>query len=381
MRPLAGALFLVLLLPLAAAMEGDDFEITLFPGSPPVFASGNATATLVREIPGEVVEWNVSTTKPTLVGTIEAGTYFEVSRAKQARPEVANLALAQERANSTQVFDPWFFFTEVSPERVSDAGGRAHLANLTLAPERLTLRLGFPVTTGNVTLRLVRDATPPTFIVREPERVAHNSFYVETETNEYAYADLVIRKASGGEGVRNPTSAIALMQRFPIQGLDPETAYVFDVTFTDWSGNLARSPEFRVTTTVAPIAPKPEIVRVFPLPNTTIVETRPMIVVDYVAGDYPVTTASLFLDKRPVDPTRVAIEVMEGAGGVGAATYALSEALSPGRHTVLVELSNAEGGMASRQWTFDIAGSPTPAPALLVALAAVGGIAALCRRR
>jgi hypothetical protein len=208
------------------------------------------------------------------------------------------------------------------------------------------------------------------------QNLTHQSFYLETTTNEYSYADLVVRRIPDGDAVRNPTTIPALLQRFPVQGLRPERDHVFWVNFTDWAGNLNRTPEMPLRTLPRPILPAPTITAVEPRPNATLGEAVRMVAVNFTGPAPPSADyVNVFVDKVP---TRDGLVLIEGRLAV-----TLAEPLGKGRHTIGVELRTREGGEASTQWAFEVQpdrGTPTMPWALALALPGLAAWALRARR-
>lgn len=371
------AFFLVLLpvLPTAVASTEDDFRIVLSPGAPPR-VEGDVQATLVRETGGQSLEWNLRTTKARLIGVVDVQGYFDVARPQQVLPEVDDHFPPQCTPASGVAPDAVSrrYFSPVSYTSLEESAECARVSNSTGTPASFQLRVAFPInqTRGNATFALTRDVTPPGFSLGVIRDITHIGFYTETTTTEWAYADLMIRPAEGGETVRNPTALPARLQRFPIQGLKAAMAYTFHVEFTDWSGNQARSEDVAVTTAAAPVVAKPQILAVTPEDESHMADVD-LVTVTFADPDHEITGVSFFLNKAPVASDLVNIEE-------GRATFVPTEGLAPGRHHLSVEVTNSAGARAVEQWTVYVE-PPAPAPGLEAGLFMTALLTTILTRR
>lgn len=348
---------LAVLLALAPAAAAEDFRVTLVHGQAPRFEGAAVEAELLEAGPGRV-EWRLRSAAAWLEGTVLSEGWFEVERPRQVVPESRTPGALD---------DDWHFFHEV---RDPGAPGPDRLVNLTGQGSAATLRLGFPVN-GTAWLRLTRDVEPPGFTLGDPTNVTHFAFHLVTTTTEHALGDLRIRPAAGGEEVPHRTTILALLQRFPVQGLDPDTAYVFDVAFTDWAGNAATSPPVAVRTLPAPELPKPVVVERFPPPGAILGEPVALIAVAFTGPAPRPDGIAVFVDK---------LAVREGIALNGSRVEVrLAQPLGPGRHSVGVELTSAEGGTAVERWSFEVA-RPAPGPAGAALLLAAAAVLAVRRR-
>lgn len=353
---------LATLVPPAIAEEGPDLVIHLEQGEAPRHEGAPGLATLAEEEAGERLAWNLTLSKEFTVVEVRARGYFDVERARQVLP------LLDGR-----------YFAEFPLPDLSQATEAVPLFNLTGDASDLVLRLGFPGP-GSVNFTLERDVEPPVFAIGGVDHITHYSFVATTTTLEPALADLRIRPAAGGDELRNPTVRPALEQTFPVQGLDPATAYAWHVVFKDWSGNVARSDEQRLLTAPEPVRPLPRVLDLVPAANATV--PPPVLVVSarVVSDESPVTFdgVRLFVDKREV--------VDEFTFEDGVVTYRLPEPLRAGFHSVSLEVTNVAGGRAIERWTFtvDVAGvageTSTPGAAAVGAMAALALVALLRRR-
>lgn len=350
-------LFVVLFLPVAGAL--DDFTITLRPGQSPSFTGYGVAAVMARETPGEVVEWNLTTAKSFLVGSILSEGYFSVDRARQVVPEVDD-----------------HFFYEDSPANVVSGEGAAWLVNLTKTGTQVRIALSFPVE-AVAQLRLTRDLVAPTFSVGTPQNITHYSFYLETTTNEYALATLTYWVDPGGELIPLPTTIPALLQRFPAQGLRENSTYAYQVKFEDWAKNAATSGTDRLQTQLRPLVAGPVVTALVPADGARLdmapeaIEanfTTPIGVID------PALHIRLFVDKHEVTEytTKTSTSIR----------YAPSSPFGERFHSVGLELLNSESGKTVATWDFTVGSvEPTPAPPAWVTLLVLFGLFFLRRRR
>jgi hypothetical protein len=355
----AAVLFLILLASAAAVpARAEDFRIVLTPGQQPRFEGAGVEAELLEETPGESLAWRLTTASPALAGSVASDGYFAVERARQVVPEVRD----------TEERERWRFLTEV--DEPDPAGGYA--VNLTLEGTQARVALAFPVN-GSTELRLTRDVASPGFTVGPVQNLTHQSFYLETTTTEYARANLVVRPAGGGEEIPSPTVLYSLLQRFPVQGLRPDTAYVLRVEFEDWARNAARSPDQDLRTLPAPVLPAPVVTAREPAPDSILPGPVDRIAVNFT-GPAPASVADVrvFVDKVPTS---------EGlALQPGRLEVRLRAPLGPGPHSVGVELTSEQGGTAVERWSFQVAGAAPGAPATLALLGAAGALASERRR-
>ena len=350
---LAFALALIVALPTAAA--ADDFRITLQSGDDPHFEGTGVTATNVSHEPGQADAWRLTTAKTRLVGTVVSDGYFAVARAHQIRPEADGQ-----------------YFVEIAGPDVESTGGRAWVTNLSKDGSKVTMRVAFPVDGGSTLFKLTRDVTPPGFTLGPVSNISWQGFYTETHTNEYARGNLLIHPAAGGEPVQNPTPEAALLQRFPIIGLRPETDYVYHVEFEDWSHNLNTSEDRTVRTLAKPVVAAPTITAREPPPDATLSQPVSLIAVNFT-GPAPPTPefVTVFVDKAPFMRPFTVLD--------GRIEIHLREPLGTGRHSTGFELRTAEGGQAETHWQFTVAGGSPGMPAWAFLL--VVGLPVLARRR
>lgn len=348
-----------------AAKTGPDLVVELRPDAPPAYDGPAGLLQPLNATPGERYAWRFTPTDEyTIIEFRVRGNLFNVTRVEQAAPILEGIAE-----------DRFPLFVRFPDDLLWTADGPAQVYRYNGTPDRFVLRLGLPA--GNATLVLHRDVTPPGFTLGPVTNVTHISFFQETRTDEMSYANLRIREAPGGEWIENPTPAYHVLQRFPIQGLDPDTDYEAQVTFTDWAGNQVKSDPYRVRTAPKPIVPIPTVTPLEPLPNATL-PNGTFVIRASVASDAPLQGGDIrfFLDKR---------EVREGLRFDGETfSYQPPAPLEPGVHSAAVEVTNALGGRGVARWTFEVAGAEreAPGPALpLLVLALVGGVALSRRTR
>lgn len=354
MRILLTLLLAVLIALPGALAAADDFRITLAPGAEPQFEGQGVAANLTAHQPGEVLEWNLTTTKGQLVGTVVSHAYFTVAWPKQVRPDV----------------DPRATVDVGTAEDVDEARLGTQMVNYTQSGQDLVLRLTFPAN-GTATLRLERDVKAPNFTLDPIANLTHNSFFTRTHTDEYARADLILQPPTG-EPLRNPTVIWSFLQNFSVIGLRPDTTYMVHGVFHDWSDNTARSPAFAVRTLPLPDFPKPLVTAREPPANATLAQGPTLIAVNFT-GPAPASTdgVAFFVDKVP---QHRGVALLEGR-----AELRLDQPLANGKHTASVELTSAEGGTTLERWEFQV-GPATPAPPLLLVVLALAGAAWAARR-
>ncbi|HLE97655.1 MAG TPA: hypothetical protein VI997_09830, partial [Candidatus Thermoplasmatota archaeon] len=321
---------LAALVPAAAVDAAPDVVIVLEEGEAPKWSG---PVTLVESVPGERYAWNLTLEGAYAIAEIDVRGAFDVARPKQVVPEYDDRA----QHPAADHLHP-HFFAEVRGS-VADVDGPARVFNVTEggSGDRFVLHLGLPGP-GSAQLVLRRDVAPPGFEVDAPVNVTERSFLLRTRTDEFAYGDAVLRPARGGGDVRNPTPTPSLEQTFPIIGLAADTEYVVRVAFTDWSGNRADAPEFRVRTLPEPVRPRATITPLEPEPNATLDApvTTIRARVDSSASPIPEGGVRLFVDKSEVhDAFRFADGVL---------VYEPPQPLGPGKHSASVEATNEAGG-------------------------------------
>lgn len=357
MRGEFAVLGVLLLLPTAAA-SSVDFQVDLRAGQAPEYSGPTGLATLSERQDGERYAWNLTLSAEYTVGEIRIHGAFDVERAPQIVPEVDGRYLAE--LHSTDLRDV-------------DEPGLVY--NYTGAEGEYVLRVGLPGP-GSPRLVLSRDVVAPTFVVDPVRNVTHYSFLATTQTNEYALADLLIRRADRGEEIRNPTPQPARQQSFPIQGLHSNTTYEWYLRFWDWSENAAQSEAFTLRTLPKPDVPGPVFSGLKPAPdarldNGTSVEVSATY--EDATSRVDVASVRLFFDAQ---------EVHQGL--VADATHVTYRPppLAPGKHRVAVELRNEDGGQSVARWAFYVeGGGRLPGPGAGLELLALGTLLGIFGRR
>lgn len=339
-----------------------------------IAADGRATvtgATLANETAGESYAIDLVLAQDFVVAEVRvASGGVDVERPRQLMPEY------DDRAQHAEVdhLHP-HFFTEVPRDIAADDGARVF--NATTTPDGFVQRLGL-TGPGPARLLLTRDVTPPAYTLGNVTDVNHYRFIFRTTTDEFAFGDLRVRPAAGGDEVPNPTTVPAIEQTYPVQGLKAATDYVFHVTFTDWAGNTVRSEERTARTTPEPVLPTPVVTSVLPangsrLPVVDRIEVR-------FRSSEPVESGGvvLFIDKKAIP--EIALEQDGSAVGGWKATYVPPQALAPGRHSAAIEIRNDLGGEALARWTFEVGEADAPLAGWFVVAALVFVAATRARR-
>lgn len=339
-------LLLFVLVPAAQAQTVHSWQ--LGPGGEATMSDPNLVDA-EEHVPGQRHTWTLDLSEDYAVLALQVAGALPVERPRQAVPLLDGKHFIQVP------FDP----SEVDqPARVYSLEGDAG---------NFTYRLGLPGP-GRVNLTLALDTEPPGFTLGPVERVTHFSFYTETRTTEAALATLTVHPPEG-EPVLHPTPDPALLQRFPVQGLEPETTYTIELSFADWSGNEARAEPFTVRTQAVPERPRPNLTIAAPVPNATVPAEDLLLHVRIESPDSPIPPGAvrLFFDKREVTEAATVTE--------GAVHYAPPGPLESRRYSASVEVTNEAGGTAEVRWSFTVEG-PTSTPlAPLLALVALAGAA------
>lgn len=380
------ALFLVLALLLVPALSlaqappsrKIDLVVTLRPGEDPVTEGPSGILAYENATAGERVQWRLASPSEQVSIEIRIEGGFEIERAQQVVPLLLldkGERTCRDAIQKGGCDDP--LFVAFPHERIWEYDHPARIYHVNGTPERAILRLGINGP-ANGTLVLQRDVTPPVLTQGALGNVTHFSFYTETRTDEFAIVDLQVRKLGAQTWVENPTPSIHVWQKFPIQGLTPDTEYEYRFVATDWAGNDATSEIQRIRSAPAPVLPVPRLVAISPAPNSTI---QP--------GAHVVLQASVESPESPIDPTSLRVyfdktSFAEGIGFDGAnITYAPQNALSAGTYSVAIEASNLAGGKAVARWRFEVGGGTqaTPGPAAPLVLLGLAGVSLLARRR
>jgi hypothetical protein len=263
------------------------------------------------------------------------GGHFEVERPRQVVPMLEGL-----------------LFTEMGhQDGVDEAVNPYRVLNITGTGDGgFVYRVSFPASSDGSEFTLTRDVTPPAFQLGAIEDITHNSFYVETTTDEPALGVLWIERADVEEPrtVEHRTSSPSLIQKFPIRGLFPDTPYRFHVEFHDWAGNTAVSDWVEFTTAPRLIGESPVIHGVFPEPNATLAGPVDAIEASFdpVGGAFADGGVRLFVNLQEVTS-----ETQLSSGGL---RYAPEGGLEPGMHVVRLELLNTANATAELRWTFTV---------------------------
>lgn len=336
----------------AQAEPAPDFRVDIASDGTSTIVEGGNVLRHVRSESGERYEWNLDPSRDYTIGEIHVRGAFEATRAQQVMPLWQNRTGARDE----------HYFTEV---RFRDFEA-SHLVNYTGPVGDLVIRLGLEGPDPK-TILLILDVRAPGFFVGEAQNLRSNrggaSFLVETRTDEYAYADLQIHKASGGDWIPNPTTIPTLFQTFPVQGLRDNTTYEWRVYFRDWSGNQAASDSYFVDTPASPGVARPFVRILEPTAGATLGTARPTVRATIDSAGSPVSTDSIhvLLDKRVVTGFTISGQNL---------TYVPPD-LGSGPHAIAVEATNDVGGMGRAEILFTISlGVPSLGPALvLLALA------------
>lgn len=338
----------------ATSASAMDFRLEHTPDGWQTVEQGDGVLVVLED--GEASEryqWRISTTDGTnrLVGEVEVLTsHFDVERERQVVPLVDEQLFSE--VPSTQNVDQG-----VNPYRV---------LNITRHDDgSFTYRLSFPVNEqdGQAVLLLERDVTPPGHTVGEVQDITYNSFFVQTTTDEPAYAVLWIRPADAepDAAVEHRTTTPSFTQNFPVVGLQPETEYVFHVEFMDWAGNKATSADVAIKTAPLIIGESPQILSVHPEPDSRF-DVPPEAIeatFDPVEGEIGQGGVRLFVNLQEVS-WDVALQP-------GIVRYVPAEPFEPGEHVVRIELTNTVNGEASMRWSFIVEESQTaPHPAVVI---------------
>lgn len=367
------------LVPAAAAQAPParhiDITITLPADGAPTMEGPSGILAYANRTTGEWAQWRLASDRAQVSVELRIEGGFAVERARQVVPllildkgERTCVDVRAKGACDDTLFVPY------PNDRVWEAEGAARVYALNGTPEHAVLRLSIPGPV-NGTLALGRDVTAPVVTLSAPTNVNHFSFFDETTTDELAIVDLQVRKEGATEWVVNPTPDLNLRQKFPIQGLSPNTSYEYRFVARDWAQNEVTSPVYRLRTAPAPIVEVPIVTAMEPAPNATVAAGE-VFVRAAVESASKVDPASvrLFLDKTAIT---------QGVRFDGAnVTYTPTTPLAPGKHSLSVEATNAAGGTGLARWSFTIPGAQaTPAPAPLLVLAALAAVAVVARRR
>lgn len=304
---------------------------------------------------GERYLWSLESESGRVVGEVVIpGGHFDVAWPRQVVPMV----------------DGAFFTEAPNPQGVDEGQNPYHVLNITSGDDGgFTYRLGFPLSSesGAVELLLQRDVEPPSYQIGPVQNVTHNSFYVETETDEPALGTLWIRPvdADPEEAVRHVTTSPSFTQKFPTRGLQSNISYVFHVELTDWAGNVATSHAVEFETNERIVGAAPLIHSVSPGPDAVVQGSPEAIEVqfDAVDGEIGPDGARLFVNLQEVT-SRVTVDPQ-------GLRYVAEVPFEPGQHVVRLELANTAGGESEKRWSFTVAEGQVSSAPFAVLLAAV----------
>lgn len=359
------------LAPGVGAIDVDgEVAVDVYPDRAPEASATNASLNLTEWIPGQRWAWNLTTEGNYTLGEVRLHEGLNVSRPKQIVPLLGGDHFVELRGQGPEDVDrPARVLNLTSPSNAS--------SNVTAI-----YRLGIPGP-AETNLTLHRDVDPPGYKLGEPRNVTHVGFDLKTTTSENALAVLRIFPPPGSDEApqTHPTPRPAPLQRFPVQGLEPDTTYTYHIEYVDWSGNAARTGNHTVTTAPAPDPPEPTITPESPLPNTTVGPTDVTIRASWTSPDSPVIPSSVrvFVDKVPISSSELNIQPDSVA-------YVVPEPLPAREVSASVEVTNEAGGTGVAQWSFNveaqgIQGAPLGASAALAALAGAAALARRARRR
>lgn len=348
-----------------------DFRITLVEGEPPLYEGPENMVELTEAFDGERYAWRINLSKPYTVAEIVIEGAFDVERSRQVVPK---LIVPHEE---------YPLFTPI-PRHVWDVDGvpRYGLYHANGTADAFTMWLGLPgprddgpAAPFDARLQLDRDVVPPAISPGPIQDMTWRGFYQEATTDELALMDLVVCCDPEGRVINNPTTIYHFLHKFPIQGLDPEKTYETTFFAEDWAGNVAEAPTQTLTTPTKPVVPEPVVTPLSPAPDAKVEADDVLIEARIESPDIPLADGGIrfFLDKQEV---RENLEFTNGTF-----RYRPATPLSPGIHSVGIEVTNAEGGEARAAWTFEVERARTPAPSIVFILAAAVMALALHPRR
>ncbi len=331
-------LLCLVLVPTASAAGQTDVGITLRPDGQAEVTTGQPKTSQTQHDVGQAYAWEIEVTDDYDVAEVRIDDAFGVERGKQIVPLLDGDHVIQLKHR-----DP------------ADVDQPARVYNLTGEDGTWTYRLGLPGP-GTVNLSLHKDVTPPRFEMGEITNLTHFSFDLKTQTPEPALAELVIQGPE--RNLSYPTNTPGVWQRFPAQGLDPDTTYSYHVVFEDWSGNQATSQTYELTTLPEPERPEVTVRPVAPTPNSTVPAGQPVVIeAAYESPESPVRGSGirLFFDKEEIDRSRLTVE---GA----TVRYEVPGPLKERIYSVSVEVPNMAGGVGETRWSFTV-GDPAQSQA------------------
>ncbi len=350
----------LLLVPGAHAAE-QDFTITLASDGSAAYDGPAGLASPGNEVPGSRYTWDLDLSSNYTVAEVRIMGAFDVDRPKQVVPLLDGK-----------------HFIQITAFDVAEVDEPARVLKLNELKDGFAYRLGIPGP-GKAVLSLAVDRTAPTFHLEDPSAVTHYSFYMETRTDESAYGTLKVRPAADmdAEWVEFPTPTPDKLHRYPVQGLQPATRYNWFVAFEDWSGNVASTDTFTLTTRPKPAVPLPIVKLVTPedgsriTPEDRIIEAS----IESPGSDIVEGGVRLFVDLK---------EVHEGFTVTdGILRYTVPADFDIGVHRVSVEVTNELEGktVAQSKFTVDRLGVPGPGILGILGMVSMAAIAAGLRRR
>lgn len=360
-----GLAIVAVLLVVAGTASAADFEVDVEPGQAPTYQGPDGLAELADWSNGTRYVWNLSLPDGTTVGTFRLHDVFEVDRIRQIVPRVDDAA----RHADADHLHP-HHFAEVPRDAIRD--GPTYAYNASVDGSERVLRLAF-TGAGPATLEIVRDVSPPQVTVHAPTNVTDHGFTLVAETDEPALGTVLVSPLTDGPTIDFPTPNLAYRQRFPVQGLDPDTRYTYEGRFHDWADNQATTPAEQITTAPAPDLPGPPVEPVAPRPDETLPAPVDRIVADVGNASVPAAGVRLFVDK---------VEVHDGFTFTGTRVrYRPSPPLPEGLHAVRVEAVSDAGGVGDREWRFTVAGESTPSVGAAALVGAAGAALWFASRR
>lgn len=316
---------------------------------------------------GKRYEWELVVPQSAVVGEVRYTLdTFDLERAKQLRPEVAGS------------HDGYPLFHYLPRSDVWNTDGPVQVYHIHFDGDVAVLRVQIPQTT-DARFILERDQRVPRYTLGDVDRVTHYSFYQETRTEELAIGELQVRKVgSDSEWVQHPTPQFAFLQKFPVQGLDPDATYDVRAVFTDWSNNTVMSDPYQIRTRALETGDPPTFEVLEPQPDAVLPSGSDVTVrVRVLDGDTAVdpTSLRLFVD--------LGERTQQFTYAEGILTYRFPAPPADGPHIVSVEATTIDGASEHVKWQFQV-GDPAaveasgPAMALALALLAM---AVVCARR
>lgn len=347
-------LVLLASLPTGLAAQAPDLAITIHEDGSTSLDDPDGLVVNASRGNGSSYAWTLNLTEEYHTAEIRVDGAFEVDRPRQVVPLIDGL-----------------HFVHLPDRNVSDVDQPGKVYNIDTDDgegEAFTYNVGLPGP-GTKQLTLSLDMQAPGFSIDAVRDVSHIGFDVETSTDEAAEALLEVTPVDGGDPISFPTPSPARVQRFPVQGLNPNTTYTVTVTFTDWSGNQATSDPFNVTTAPEPNPPRPNVTILSPAPDTTIAAGEPIVVEASWESPSPVKRPGvrLFFDKQEIDHDRLTFSD-------DTVTFRPEGPFQPREYSVSIEVTNQAGGADVARWSFTVGGPPDAVGVPLGALGVVGAL-------